>query len=231
MNIVWGVTGAAVLALSGTAFAADAPAVSQGVVQEAASSNWTGAYIGAHLGYGPGTFSFPSLDYTMSVSGPFVGGQVGYNFAMVDGVVFGVEADMNLADETGSFTDTVDPVHFVDTFRLDWTGAVTAHVGVDAGAFMPYLLGGVAFAHGSESLSSDLGSASTTATHVGWTAGVGVATKVSSDMSAFLEGRYSDYGSATYSGTGNEGSGPVAYSFDGDLTDWTIRGGLNWHIN
>jgi opacity protein-like surface antigen len=64
---------------------------------------------------------------------------------------------------------------------------------------------------------------------MGWTIGGGFEAMLTSNLSGFIEGRYSDYGSATYTygaGLDNDGSG----SYVTKLTDTAIRTGINFHF-
>jgi len=219
-------SGLVLATLTGGAFAADLarPMKVAPVVAAPAASNWDGLYLGANIGYGPGTATsdgFGSTSTTIDFSGLFVGGQIGYNFHLSDNIVLGIEGDLNWANETGT-------THFIDgnydgTDAINWTGAVTGKIGYDAGTFMPYVLGGVAFAGNTLSYYDDdlqQSNGSQSATHTGYTVGLGLAAAVASNVSVFGEYRYSDYGTQTYGlDTG-----------DVRLTDNSVRGGVNFHF-
>jgi outer membrane immunogenic protein len=235
------------LMLSGTAWAADLP-MAPGVVSEAAPSGWDGAYIGAHVGYGPGSLTdlgYLGLELALlgdgggpiSFSGMFAGGQMGYNFTLNDHFVVGVEGDLSWTNESGSRTvsSTSAPIDLTQSTTLNWTGDLTVHAGYDMGMFMPYVLGGAAFANNTYGISSTSGggeSASGNATHVGYTIGAGVGAMFTQHLSGFIEGRYSDYGIANYTLTGTSGFGGPSSSITepANVTDWTARTGLNFHF-
>lgn len=80
-----------------------------------------GAYLGGNIGYGSGVVSGPNHP-DFNVRGWALGGQAGYNF------------DLSGADNIAL------------EGRTNWTASLTGHVGYVAGAFMPYLLGGLAVA-------------------------------------------------------------------------------------
>ncbi len=221
-------TGIAVVALTGGAFAADLslPAASAPpeVVPTAAPGNWDGLYLGANVGYGWGTATsdeFGSTATEIDPEGWTAGGQIGYNFHLSDSLVLGVEGD-------AEWTNQTDTVHFPDgnydgTVDANWKGAVTAHLGIDAGSFMPYVLAGVAFENATLSYWDDdnfASNGSNSQTHTGWTVGAGVATAIAPNVSLFGEVRYSDYGSQTYN-IDNESV---------DLTDTSVRVGINYHF-
>jgi outer membrane immunogenic protein len=212
--------GFALAALTGSAFAADLAAPAKGVIAAPAPSGFDGFYIGLNAGYGPGNVSTPNdspYPTGFPFSGPFVGGQVGYNFVLIDNVVAGIEGDMEWTNETGNALYGA----YTTTARLNWTGAVTGHLGVTMDNLMLYVLGGVAFAN--NTLTADDGVPASllqdTQTHVGWVAGIGAAAKVSDNVSVFGEVRYAEYGSKQYSPSHNGITG---------LTDTSVRLGVNW---
>jgi outer membrane immunogenic protein len=212
--------------LSSSAFAADLVPAPQ-AAPEMAAVNWSGAYIGANVGYGPGTFGFGEDEGELSFSGLFVGGQIGYNYQLNNGLVFGLEGDLNWSDESGSYS--IDGDEGSVNTNLDWFGAVTGHVGYAWDNLMPYVLGGVSFAHNTFSVNEPFCGGpdcnfSVGATHMGYTVGGGLAAMLSSNLSTFVEVRYADYGSANYSGD-DEPTGGAA-----TLTDTMVRAGLNFHF-
>jgi outer membrane immunogenic protein len=146
------------------------------------------------------------------MSGGFVGGQIGYNFHLSDSVVLGVQGDLEWANIAGSQTGPT----ISDT--INWTGAVTARLGYDVDGFLPYVLGGVAFAN---SARTGVNSVVNSQVHTGYTVGVGVETMLADNLSAFAEVRYSDYGQKTYTLP----STPIV-----GLTDTSVRIGLNYHF-
>jgi outer membrane immunogenic protein len=208
---------AALVAFSSSAMAADLmmPAKAAPFVA-APSTNWDGAYIGINGGYdwgnstktgGTGTNAFG----TFALAGGTVGGTIGYNFHLSDNVVGGVEGDLDWANVTGTFNGIVE--------TINWDGSVRARLGLDVGSgLLPYITGGVAFAGSNRAF----GGVTESITSVGWTAGVGVEYMISDNLSAKIEYRYSDYGSHTYTTLPTT---PIV-----DLTDSTVRIGLNWHF-
>jgi hypothetical protein len=85
--------------LPASSFAADLPVKARPVV--AAVYNWTGVYIGGHVGYGDGMKDWLNSNFDYQVKGFLGGGQVGFN-QQVGNVVFGVEADASWSDIKGS---------------------------------------------------------------------------------------------------------------------------------
>lgn len=207
----------AVASFGSVAHAADlsAPMAPAAPAYVAPTTSWEGAYIGANIGYGSAHSDHNDINTTVGdfdMTGGFVGGQIGYNFYLSDGVVLGVQGDIDWANITG--TDPSNPIG--DT--INWKGAVTAHLGYAIDSVMPYILGGVAFAN-----SERTGVTSTTDTklHTGWTVGAGVDVMLAGNVSAFAEYRYADYGTQTYTLPSTPGVG---------LTEHSVRAGLNFHF-
>ena len=87
----------AVLAQGRPAVAADMPLKAPAL---ATVYNWTGFYLGAHTGYGggsfgPGTNAVPDqgVFFPSSLTGLIGGYQAGYNIQLRNNLVLGVEAD------------------------------------------------------------------------------------------------------------------------------------------
>lgn len=186
--------GVAVLSMASAASAADLLVRQQpsmpGFVDMGSSGAWDGAYVGGFVGYGWGTASDDGLDLLgadLDLSGWTAGVTLGANFTVAQGFVLGAAGDLAWAG-IGGFEA---PSHDVD---INWTGSLRGRAGFDAGAFMPYLTAGLAFAGAT---ASD-GPNDSTQMHFGWTAGAGVEVAVADQISLDLQYRYSDYGKATY---------------------------------
>ncbi|SIO14749.1 high affinity Mn2+ porin [Bradyrhizobium erythrophlei] len=188
------------LALGSPALAADmalkAPAYK-------AIYDWTGFYLGGHVGYGDGglgagTNPLPEQGafFPHSITGGTGGFQAGYNRQFSNRVVLGIEAD-------ATFTSPVDlprraPAPFNAT--IDYTGTLRGRAGYAFGAWMPYLTGGFAWGHshinindgGKEVLSSP------GQYHTGWTVGAGAEFAVGGNWSAKLEYDYIDLARRMY---------------------------------
>jgi opacity protein-like surface antigen len=107
------------------------------------------------------------------------------------------------------------------TQTLNWEASVTGHLGYDAGVVMPYVLAGVTAA-GTTRTSNIGGGLSQSAYLGGFTVGAGAAFRVAENASLFLEGRYNNLGSFTYTSLP---STPVV-----NTTSVEIRGGANFHF-
>jgi outer membrane immunogenic protein len=194
-----GLAGAAVL--NGGAIAADlkAPvykAPPAGVIP--AAYDWTGFYVGGHVGYGWGQKNWRDtfgLDASSTPNGFLGGGQVGYNY-QIGQYVLGVEADGSWSGIKGGTTalgSTIDN-------NVDWTSTVTGRAGLAFDRWLVYGKGGVAFAGDRYSTNRYTpGTTEVTDTRIGWTAGAGVEYAFAPAWSAKLEYNYMDFGTKAVS--------------------------------
>jgi outer membrane immunogenic protein len=184
--------------------------------------NWDGAYIGVFVGGGwahaDHVANPPNND--LDLAGWLIGVDVGANFTLDGGIVLGVVGDLAWSDITG---DDDGAFAFDTTHTIDWQGSLRGKVGFDGGAFMPYLTGGLAFAHAVRTSSAGVDNEAS-ATHIGWTVGAGVEFAATEDLSINLEYRYSDLGEQVY-----DWSGPGINPTIG-LTTHTVTAGLHWNF-
>ena len=214
--------GIAVLALSGAASAADlsrpAPVYKAAAPAEAIF-NWTGFYIGAHVGYGWGSKDWDqtftsgafALDHSVSPTKPqgfLGGGQVGVNW-QTGQFVLGLEAD-------GSWTDASDCGVGHGIFpsyngcnQVNWYATGTARVGVAMDRALFYVKGGAAFAGEEQNITFRNVVTTDTPSEVrfGWTVGGGIEYALSPNWSVKAEYNYMDFGSQNYSFTYSRQSG------------------------
>jgi outer membrane immunogenic protein len=220
--LVAALTSVSLLALApATASAADLiidePMASAGVVD--VGGDWEGVYLGAFIGGASGTFDddgewFEFDDDSIGLSGWMVGVNAGANFYIADGIVGGIVGDIAWSDISGSLYDESE---FAYSYVINWQGSLRGKLGFDAGAFMPYLTGGLAFANGTfERFDGD---ESDTQTHLGWTVGAGVAIAATEDLSIDVLYRYSNFGEKEYFG---ESGAPLS------LDQHAVTVGLNW---
>jgi outer membrane immunogenic protein len=202
---------AMVLSASQMASAADlAPAYTKAPVAVEVW-NWTGFYIGGHIGAGWGTTE-SSLDSVAaagaaatpvglaltqnSPSGFLGGGQIGYNFQS-GWAVFGVQADIAGLDVKGT---TPCLVVLSCTSDTNWLATVSGRVGaVVADKTLVYVKGGAAWLNSTNSFTAPaaLGAGALTgssdSTSVGWLLGFGAEYAFTRNWSAFIEYDYMDF--------------------------------------
>jgi len=189
--------------------------------------NWTGFYVGGHVGggFGNSSWSDPFTGATNSFNGDgFLGGaQIGAN-AQFNWLVVGVEGDF-------SWTGDLKPSGLDsggDTIRSNpqWTSTVTGRVGAAFDRLLVYGKGGLALADEHASLTDPAGNIATdTLTRTGWTAGAGLEYALSQNWTARLEYDYLGFGSQNLNFTT-----PVVGSVtsSANLNIQEVKAGLNF---
>jgi high affinity Mn2+ porin len=189
--------------------------------------DWTGFYVGGHFGYGSGSFgqgsnSFPGeagfLD--RSVTG-FIGGyQLGYNWHLNNRTVVGLEADVSFPSPVNSLETSFPPFRT----HYNYIATVRPRIGYQAGAFLPYVTGGLAW--GSTRVETLDSAGATTnganATHVGWTVGAGLEWPVTGNWSAKAEYDYVSLSKQTFNWPASVDVDPKTHLF---------KLGMNYRLN
>ena len=211
----------ALVAISGTAFAADLPSRRAPPVFAPPPPpifSWTGFYIGVQVGlafgrdaetfYAPG---FPELG-TASIlngrpNGIIGGGHVGYNYQLPGfggfggfgggGLVVGIEGDLDGTDYRSTQTLGAGDFAFSQGFKSDIGGSLRGRLGIAAGRALFYATGGVALAEFQENYGTILGADQYNHSRVGYTVGAGVEYAITTNLSIRGEYRYTDYGHYT----------------------------------
>lgn len=181
---------------------------------------------------------------SLSLSGLFGGGQIGYNIQSGD-FVFGVEADAFLSGIDGSaharWTYDYGGANFGSTdttikYKVDAFGTLRARVGFAVDQFLPYVTGGLAVGRVKSSVSSfnennlnddTFAFGSKTSTEWGWTIGGGAEYAISDSLSVKAEYLYVDLGSHEGRFLYNDG-GP--FNLKSDIKFHTVKVGLNWRF-
>jgi outer membrane immunogenic protein len=189
--------------------------------------NWTGFYVGAHLGgaWGNANWTNPvsGLTNNLTAGGVLGGGQMGVNYQF-DSIVLGVEGDFSGTSLTPSNTDAAGFVHNTSTY---WTSTVTGRLGYAVNRTLFFAKGGVAFANERDTVTSPLGAISSTGTttQVGWTAGGGLEYALDRNWSAKIEYDYLGFGSQSVPAAALSGaSGSV------DLNIQRVLAGVNYRF-
>jgi high affinity Mn2+ porin len=185
-----------VLATCSVVIAADLPAnLPVKAPVRSAIYDWTGFYLGGHVGYGggsfgPGTNPLPEQGvlFPHGVTGVIGGYQAGYARQFSNHLVLGIEADASFSSPLDG--PALTPAAFNTT--LDYVGTVRGRIGYAFGTLLPYVTGGLAWGHshvnindGGRNIISSPGQ-----TQPGWTAGAGVEFAVSGNWSAKVEYDY-----------------------------------------
>lgn len=206
-----GVAGIAIAAMlvSTMANAADLPVepdvFTPAVPYEDAGYDWSGAYLGAMLGYQWGNFDVQGLG-DVEADGYVAGGYAGYNFQS-GALVFGVEGDIAATDlkETSAGT----------TLESELTGSIRGRVGYAFDRILAYGTGGVAFAD----ITASDGTVSDDNWHTGYVVGAGVEAAMTENILARVEYLYTDFGDETYN---------LTTTTDADLSSHTVRAGVGY---
>jgi outer membrane immunogenic protein len=254
---------------SGSALAADLPSKKAPVVAPPPALTWTGFYVGANAGglwsgnnsgnmqvYGPvpGLSAVPVGRQVSNSYGGFLGGgQVGYNYQLMQKFVIGAEADIQgMAGNQGAanFTgfSSAGGVNYTTigkaSSNLQYIGTVRGRVGY---LVMPTLLayGTAGFAYGGVSSTISLATGGTDGTgggntftysntQSGWTAGGGLEWMFLPNWSAKAEYLYYSLANGNISGgvidttLAQWGYGITGTrSYNGNI----VRAGVNYHFN
>jgi outer membrane immunogenic protein len=190
--------------------------------------NWTGFYIGGHIG---GAFSsddnFSGLSTGNNSNGRFLGGvQVGYDWQLSPAFVVGLQGQYSwLSGNVGA----VFPGGLVYTNNQRGLGSITGRVGYSWGPGLLYVKGGYAHSDNNESvtLTGAPVAFATTGDHAnGWTLGTGLEYMFAPNWSANVEYQYYNFGDARF-------TAPAALVSVGSFTtdDHTVKAGLNYRFN
>ena len=165
--------------------------------------SWTGFYLGAHVGYGGGSFGpdanplpLQGAFFPHSVTGMIGGYQAGYNRQLANHVVLGVEADVSF----GSPLDGPRLVAAPFNTTFDYIATARGRAGYAVGTWMPYVTGGIAWGQ-TQVILNDVGTVvppKRELTHVGWTAGLGVEVAVGGNWTAKAEYDFIDLARQSY---------------------------------
>jgi outer membrane immunogenic protein len=202
--------GVVALGLATSASAADlgvrrGPAVAP--VAVAPIYNWTGFYIGGHVGWhqtekdwGHADPFFPWVGSRGHDSDGFLGGgQIGFNW-QTGALVIGVEGQFSWTDSDHRRHCGTDPIFFGEIHcghNVDWYATAAVRLGYAAANWLFYVKGGVAFAD--ESFHVHFPGFGRTVhggddTETGWMVGVGIEYGFTPNWSAKIEYNYMDFG-------------------------------------
>jgi outer membrane immunogenic protein len=225
----------ALVALGATvpALAADlgarAPYYSKAPAYAAPIYNWTGFYIGGHVG---GAFSsdnnFNGLTTGNNGDGRFLGGlQAGADYQFAPNWVVGVEGQYSwLANNNGG---VIFPGGLVYTNNQRALGSVTGRVGYTWGPGLLYVKGGYAYSDNNESVALagvPVAFAFDSNHSNGYTVGAGLEYMFAPNWSAKVEYQYYNFGSSRFIAP----AGLVPFgSFTTD--DHVVKVGLNYRFN
>lgn len=202
-----------------SAIVVGAYAVSPASAEDRTASPWEGFYFGVTGGYATGdadvngslrqnhlnpASQLVSEDGKADLDGGMVGGLVGYDYSVGNGIVIGVVGDLSWMGISGDAD--VDPAvilsgtdYTVDA-SVDWLGTIRGRVGFELGDALIYGTGGLAFGGvdtdlhvaGGGNIGSDSG------TQFGWTVGAGINYMATERIMLGAEYLYVDLGEQSY---------------------------------
>jgi len=146
---------------------------------------WSGAYLGIHGGgaWANGEFSGFGITGSGDADGGLLGGFAGYNDQLDNGLVFGVEGNLEY--------NWNEQEIFGADFGTDWAGSVRGRVGYAFDQALIYATAGWAVTRGYVDVP---GLGKDEATFNGYTVGAGLDYAFTNNMFGRVEYRYNDYG-------------------------------------
>lgn len=198
--------------------AADLPKVAKSTpATPVAASTWTGVYVGAFGGFANGSAHIePDAFLTdigaypvkMNLNGGFVGGAIGYNYEMNNGLVLGAVGDLAWARIKGAtcVEATVGYCNgsYNDSYAhgtVNWLSTLRGKLGfAPSNDLLLYATGGLAIAgaRGEDTYVDGANNMTAHTTQAGWTVGAGADYKLSSSVSLEAEYLYADLGKKDY---------------------------------
>jgi high affinity Mn2+ porin len=194
--------------------------------------DWTGFYVGGHVGYARGNARVNLVDddaisFKKSFGSLTGGLQGGYNYVLPSRLLFGVEADMTFlnalaADDVAWFRTTIETD---SAEKIDYMGTVRGRVGYAFDHWMVYATGGFAWSLGRflETPGAVDDVDKLLHLHTGWAAGAGAEVAIAPNWIARLEYLYRNFGHA-------EVTFPSGTTAGSSYDVHEIRAGLNYKL-
>jgi len=257
VRVAAGVWVAISVAAAGPAFAADVGLPTKAPPSSTASSayDWTGFYVGAHLGYSAaesnwsatqagaatpslaGTIDlFQSYDVFKGTGSYLLGLQAGYNYMLPNRVVVGVEADASfpsfLFGSVGLSTPLIGQAIYQD--QTEFSGTVRGRIGYAPGNWLFYATGGFAYTYDQITRAQMIGTPVGGTVTAGTTEQLFMAPRVGAAVGVGAEVALTHNWLARfeylYTGYGSRGFifPDSAQRFDADLKEHTLRVGLDY---
>ncbi len=247
-------TAALMLEIVGPLAAADLSAAMPTKAPPAPSSyDWTGFYLGGHLGYAWGNSNWtvstpgaPNVSGSLDLAQPldsfdeagsfFAGVQAGYNYMLPNRVTVGAEVDASFPSfqslsglSIGGTSTFTSPSQGLETLSetVLWSGTARGRVGYAPGDWLFYATGGLAWTYDQQTLTqlATGDSQSPFLWRFGWAAGAGFEVPVAPHWTGRVEYLFTDY----------DVNGPSATAYPGqriasDFKQQEVRAGLNYQF-
>jgi high affinity Mn2+ porin len=209
--------------------------------------DWTGYYVGGHLGnaWGRSNWTTDRASGSLNLYQPFdsfaetgsffAGLQAGTDYMLPNRVVLGITADasfpawpnldgISIGGTALLSSPVLGPLSYGETVLT--SGTVRARLGYAASNWLLYLTGGFAWTYNQLTLTQLASDISDTPFlwRLGWTAGAGVEVPVAPHWTASLEYLFTDYGNRDVT------FASAAQRFTSDWSLQTLRAGLNYRF-
>ena len=182
--------------------------------------DWTGFYVGGHVGYGWADKSWADsvglFDISHQANGFLGGAQAGFNY-QIGMFVLGIEGDWSWSNMSGN-SNVLGATFNTD---VNWTATLAGRAGLAFDRWLVYGKGGVAWANDHYSTNFYPLSTDITDTRVGWVVGAGVEYAFAPQWTAKIEYNYMDFGSERVSFA-------PGFATDIDQKVQTVKFGINY---
>jgi opacity protein-like surface antigen len=189
--------------------------------------DWSGLYVGAHIGYlwgrtrveDDGVVTEPHAATNGTVGGVLLG----YNWQSGP-LVFGLEGDFGWTNAHGTGAAVLVTTQAPNTYDVNWTSRARGRVGYAFDNWLLFIAGGFAvadfdFHEGAFTTTNVVG-----AKYTGWSIGGGAEVAITRNLVGRVEYMYDDFGHKDYTGATGD---PYRVSFRGQ----TVRGALAWKFD
>jgi high affinity Mn2+ porin len=246
------VAGMTLAALVRSAGAADVPMAVK-TPPPPAAYDWTGYYIGAHIGYAAGSSEwsatstgamapavtgsldlYNSYDSFKGTGSYFDGLQGGYNYLLPSRWLFGLESDISFPNTIAGTATLTSPLAGTVAYseQVEFSGTLRARIGYAPGHWLFYASGGLAYSYDQFSRAQLAGGVQAPGAvenlylipRLGGAAGAGVEVALTPSWAARVEYLFTDYGSRSVSFPGG------AQQFDSRLWLQTLRVGVDYKL-
>lgn len=176
--------------------------------------DWSGAYVGLHMGYGKGKTKSPDPDFqTLKPKGMMGGIHAGYNYQFENDVVVGIEGQLSLSKiDKNAIDSQVGGSEYSSYYysgKLKNMVSLNGKVGYAIDNFLPYITAGLTYGKADYNLGCDLQygmshpsrtcggdshtSASASKSSLGFNIGIGTEYRLTENLSLGAEYRYTKF--------------------------------------
>lgn len=252
MKKIYSLAVAAASLVASNAYAADLAPVYKAAPVVAPVYNWTGLYVGGHVGYGWGETNVAPTGIAGLIAEPFktstdswfAGVTAGYNY-QVQRLVIGVEGEWSWSDINGSSNTNFllglpipGGASAGGSYSNNWIATAAMRLGVAFDTVLVYGKFGAAWANNDYALNASLPiigfnyNSSVSETEAGWLIGGGVEWAFGGNWSAKVEAAYMDFGQKNRSFASIPVGGivnlPINANIDSNIA--TVKFGINYRF-